>query len=176
MDTTTALTIIAPNEFHDKINQIRSKFDRAYPRWMPHINLYFPFVPEDKFDDICNALCSLKEFGEFEINMNKLGYFSQKKIATIHIEPTDASKLHELYDKIKYLLTSNKIDISTKHDSFHPHLTIAQCKKSEIDEYMNTISNWFGSGFKFKIDKIFLIKRHGDTPFEIKKEILLRSG
>ena len=47
MHTSTALTFVLPDEVHDKINEIRSVSDKAYPRWMPHINFIFPFVPPD---------------------------------------------------------------------------------------------------------------------------------
>lgn len=44
----TALAII-PDQI-DQIQPIRQKYDTAYDRWPPHINLSFPFVDTVHFD------------------------------------------------------------------------------------------------------------------------------
>ena len=40
----TALCIIPPGNSCEQIQKIRKKHDAAFERWMPHINLAFPFV------------------------------------------------------------------------------------------------------------------------------------
>ncbi|CAF3962533.1 unnamed protein product, partial [Rotaria sp. Silwood1] len=50
--TQTALCLIPPNNIWEQIQSIRSIHDKAYPRWMPHINLIYPFTPEKNFDNI----------------------------------------------------------------------------------------------------------------------------
>jgi hypothetical protein len=37
---TSALTIIPPKQYWAPIQAIREKHDRAFNRWMPHINMY----------------------------------------------------------------------------------------------------------------------------------------
>jgi hypothetical protein len=54
---TSALAfVLEPSHpWHDKINAIRSRADRgdkAYPRWPPHVNFFFPFV-EERCDPEC---------------------------------------------------------------------------------------------------------------------------
>lgn len=172
MDTTTALTIVAPPEFHNKINLIRSVNDKAYPRWMPHMNLLFPFVDENNFKTIKDKLeSSLKDFGPMELNMNKIEYFVQGKNITFHISPDNDSKLQELFKIIRKTLP----DIKIKHQQFHPHLTIGQFKKNELDAKLTELNKWLGSGFIFKIEKICLIKRKDEKPFEIITEVLLKN-
>lgn len=56
-DTSTALTLIISPTYHQKINEIRSKHDKAYPRWMPHINFMFPFVPLEQFPEVRHFKC-----------------------------------------------------------------------------------------------------------------------
>lgn len=172
MDTTTALTIIAPEEFQDKINQVRSKYDRAYPRWMPHINLLFPFVSLDNFEDIVDRLKELNDFGEIDLNMNEINYFSQGKNVTVHIKPSNKNRLSELFEKITILLP----EIKPKHNEFHPHLTLAQFKKSELNEKLKELQEWLGDGFVFKINKISLIKRNDNSPFVVEKEVMLNKS
>ena len=78
-DVTTALTLVIPREFHKQINMIRCEHDRAFPRWMPHINLIFPFVEEEHFDNIEEIVKKVIEdnhIAPFELELNKLEYFT----------------------------------------------------------------------------------------------------
>ena len=170
MDTTSALTLAFPDDTHQKINEIRSKYDKAYPRWMPHINFIFPFVPVDKFDEIANRLSCLNNFGGFELELNTIGYFIQGSNVTFHAKPDNDSKLQNLFKLITEVLP----EIESKREQFHPHLTLAQFPRLEIDIRKQELIQWLGSGIKIKVDRIHLIKRDGaDTPFKIVKEVLL---
>jgi hypothetical protein len=42
---TSAIIVSPPKETWGPIQDIRLKFDKAYKRWMPHINLIYPFFP-----------------------------------------------------------------------------------------------------------------------------------
>jgi len=42
---TSAIVVSPPPQAWEPIQDIRVKHDKAYSRWMPHINLIFPFVP-----------------------------------------------------------------------------------------------------------------------------------
>lgn len=48
--TWTALIISPPQDKWDNIQEIRKVHDKAYQRWMPHINIAFPFVKPENFD------------------------------------------------------------------------------------------------------------------------------
>lgn len=50
----TALAII-PDQI-EQIQPIREKYDTAYERWPPHINICFPFVDADQFDEVHKVL------------------------------------------------------------------------------------------------------------------------
>lgn len=173
MDTTTALTLVAPACHWDKINEIRQHQDKAYPRWFPHINFLFPFVPVQRFDDIKFRLnTALKDFGPFVLEMKTIGYFEQGKVATFHLKPVNDSKLQALYQIIRQTLP----EVEVKRDEFHPHMTLAQCKKSEVPAKMAELQQWLGGGITMNIDRICLINRSKTdqgVPFSIHTEILL---
>ncbi len=42
---TSAIIVSPPKDTWGPIQDIRLKFDKAYKRWMPHINLIYPFFP-----------------------------------------------------------------------------------------------------------------------------------
>lgn len=173
MDTTTALVIVIPDQFHDKINEVRSKSDRAYPRWMPHLTLLFPFVEVEQFPEIYEKLQNkLKNFGGFQLNFNKIDYFKQGRNVTMHIKPSNDMKLQELFKAIRDTFP----DIQTKHDEFHPHLTIGQFKNSELQQKTQELNEWLGNGFSVYIDCVCLLNRSkidNNIPFSINKKIML---
>ena len=45
----TALIMAPPPDVIESIQKIRQEHDKAYERWMPHINLAFPFFDVNEF-------------------------------------------------------------------------------------------------------------------------------
>ena len=163
-DVTTALTLVIPNEFHEKINEKRSLYDRAYPRWMPHINFIFPFVPKSQFSIIKQKLeTELSVIGKFTIKLNKIGYFAQGKNITMHIKSSNTESLSGLFALIQAALP----DIPVKHDKFSPHVTLGQFKKSELAERTRELEEWLGDGIDIVVDAVSLISREGNAPFVV---------
>ena len=174
MDTTTALALVLRGQFCDKINEIRSVHDRAYPRWPPHINFLFPFIEKELFPEAIEKLNTvLKDFGEFELIFNQLSYFPQGKNATFHLKVANDTKLQELFKKIQEALP----EIKSKHDKFEPHLTLGQCKKADVNAELDRLrANWLGFGFTVKVKDICLLSRSKDDkniPFSEQALILL---
>ncbi len=173
LDVTTALALILPPEYHEKINSIRKDNDRAYPRWMPHINFLFPFISLENFDEYHNKLqTALKGFGSFELTFDKIGYFKQKKAATFNLQLSNDTKIQELFDLIRITIP----EIEPKHPEFHPHLTLGQSKKSMIDQTMIDLENWLGLGMTIQVNKIYMINRsknNKNIPYTINREITL---
>ncbi len=64
--TYTALVIAPPLEICNSIQDIRKVHDKAYDRWMPHVNICFPFIPPTEFDKFANHFNEiLKNFPPF---------------------------------------------------------------------------------------------------------------
>jgi 2'-5' RNA ligase len=170
----TALALVCSTDVCTKINDIRKLYDKAYPRWMPHLNFIFPFVPEERFVEIKTELEPvLSGIGQIDLFFDKIEHFSQKQnMITVHLSP-DKSTLEKLTN-IDNIIKTAMPGIKSQHAHFKPHITLGQftksdyefCKKTELDE-------WFGSGIKFSINSLVLLKRYCDTPFCIKEHISL---
>jgi hypothetical protein len=52
----TAMVIIPPVENCTQIQKIRSKHDKQINRWMPHINMAFPFFDMPDFERAAKTL------------------------------------------------------------------------------------------------------------------------
>lgn len=162
LDTTTALAFVLPDEFVEKINLIRQKYDKAVNRWPPHINFLFPFLPVSEFEIIESQLESLQQFGSFQINFNRLGYFSQgKDNITFHLKLDYESeiKFQSLFKEIRKLLPN----VTVKRPDFHPHLTLGQCQISNWSEIEQEILNLIGNGFIVNCNHLFCLHRNSYT-------------
>ena len=172
--TQTALCIIPPENVWEQIQSIRSLHDKAYPRWMPHINLIYPFTPEANFDKIQTQLESIltreKPF-QIQFNQSSFHYFKQKgDQCTYHLRPTVGTNVVEL----QKLIQSQLFNSTNNKHAFEGHLTLGQTTTSKISDVLNEIkANW--KTIEFTVDRIYMISRENqpENLFIIKKEILL---
>jgi hypothetical protein len=52
----SAVILMPSPEIWKQIQDIRAKYDKSYERWMPHINLLYPFVPAEQFETVADKL------------------------------------------------------------------------------------------------------------------------
>lgn len=167
----TALVIIPPSELCSKIQSIRKIYDSAYDRWMPHINLCFPFIPTDEFDCFTQKFSEIfKEIPCFEIKFSDLGHFDHAKKSVLWANPqTKNDEIKEIYKIITKELSFLKED-----RDFNPHLTLGQFEKTSVlakkEEFLK---EW--KEIVFEVKEIHLIQRDGQhSPFYIKNSIKLK--
>lgn len=170
----TALCIIPPEDLWEQIQAIRSMHDKAYPRWMPHINLIYPFVPEANFENIKKILeLALHHKRPFPIQFDQtsLHYFRQRgDECTYHLRPKRSTDVIELQQVIQNQLSN----LQTKKKPFEAHLTLGQTTAGNITKVLDEIqTKW--KPIEFTVDRVFMISRENqpDNLFVIKQEILL---
>ena len=170
----TALCIIPPEDLWPPIQEIRSQHDKAYPRWMPHINLVYPFVPEKDFPSIKSRLESVVHQHRpfcIQFDASSFHYFEQKgKVCTYHLRPAECREGVALQKSIETQLPS----ALRSSRPFEAHLTLGQCTTSEMPNRLRDLTtNW--KPVDFLVDRIFLISRenHPEDRFVIKEEIPL---
>jgi 2'-5' RNA ligase len=170
----TALCLIPPENVWEQIQSIRSVHDKAYARWMPHINLIYPFAPESDFGNIKMQLESMvnkKAPFEIEFDQTSFHYFKQKgSECTFHLRPKISKNLIELQQIIQKSLPS----YATDSRPFEPHLTLGQTTSSRISDILIEMkAKW--KPIKFSIDRVCLISRENDRNdlFSIKDQVNL---
>jgi 2'-5' RNA ligase len=169
----TALCLIPPENVWEQIQSIRSVHDKAYPRWMPHINLVYPFAPESEFDNIktqLDAALNKKNPFEIEFDQTSLNYFKQKSECTFHLRPKKTKDVVEIHQILQKYLPNY---ISTARP-FEPHLTLGQTTTSRISDILIEMkAKW--KTIRFTIDRVCLISRENDPNdlFSIKSQVLL---
>jgi RNA 2',3'-cyclic 3'-phosphodiesterase len=170
----TAMCLLPPEKYWQEIQSIRSIHDKAYRRWMPHINLIYPFFPEADFDQIRERLeVIFQNMSPFviEFDASSVNYFKQKgQECTFHLRPKETQRIAELHDILMNELFKDKMNSTP----FEAHLTLGQTTKSRISDIMIEMkAKW--SPIKFTIDRISMISRGNDPndQFTVKKQIFL---
>lgn len=171
----TALCIIPPENLWKPIQEIRSVHDKAYARWMPHINLLYPFVPESEFDQVKEKLENIlaeKAPFDIEFDTSSFHYFEQKgQQCTFHLRPKVSEKVIEIQ---KLICDAFSDDSNSTAPSFEAHLTLGQVPKFRIsDVIIEMKSKW--TPMRFKVDRLSMISRQDDpnAKFSVKKQLFL---
>merc|ERR1712129_483835 len=130
MGTTTnhaALIVSLPSECKGfaAVQEIRKSHDPAFERWMPHINIIYPFVTADQatFQRLHGNL----SFEPFELNLSRFGIFQHSSSSsTVYLGPDAAGvdKLQMLHQQLTGSLPSGLF--ATCDKQFVPHLTLAK--------------------------------------------------
>lgn len=169
-NTKSAICIIPPIEYLSHIQDIRSKQDKAYERWMPHINLVFPFLESDKIDEsVAKLKTVLSDVIPFAINFSQFNAFIRKKDANVYLTPDDSGNITDIYN-----LISHTLNLPPNERGYHPHLTVGQFKKKDLPSTLQKMLNEFEPHqFSYLCDSICIVERTNDTPFVVKHVIKL---
>ncbi|RKG90267.1 endonuclease [Corallococcus sp. CA049B] len=169
----TALVLIPPDDVWDPIQALRKKHDAKFQRWMPHITLLYPFVPEEDFETAEAILVdALQGFEPFDVTLSAFGHFEHRANATAWLRPDDqpSGALAALHAKLVAALPECA---SSAHGGFTPHLSVGQLPLSS--DIARTLAEWQRAWrpLKFRVGELCLIRRKGDSPFEVIRRIPL---
>ena len=170
----TALCLIPPENAWDQIQSIRSVHDKAYPRWMPHINLIYPFVSESHFMQFktqLDAILNQRSPFEIEFDQTSFQYFKQKgNECTFHLRPKVTKDVVEL----QRIIASSLPNYVAGTRPFEAHLTLGQTTTGRISDILVEMkAKW--TPIKFTVDRVSMISRETATDdlFSIKNQVFL---
>ncbi len=156
----TALCIIPPQKIWQPIQTIRKKHDKQFYRWMPHINLLYPFKPRSSFSlliDVLLHVCSQVE--PFSVTLSNINYFRHgSKNYTLWLDIDEAEKIVYLQNKILEVVPECN-ELSKFSSGFTPHLSIGQVKGREKVELLNKRLQSSWKPIHFHLSEINLIWR-----------------
>jgi poly(A) polymerase len=181
----SVLVLVPPEELWAPIQALRAVHDSKYERWMPHVTLLFPFVPEEHFGE-AEALIAeaLRNIEPFEVTLSGFGYFEHSSNVTAWLRP-DAhpqGALKALRASLEALFPrSQSKDREPEHD-FIPHLTVGQLPRASAAETRRTLAAWEREWrpLRFEVGEVCLTSKHGEGPYEVRRRVPLggrpRSG
>ena len=197
---TSAVVICPPTWTWEPIQRIRAVNDKSYTRWMPHINILYPFLLDDgeegdgNFDRAASkAREALRDIEPFTVSLRTFGHFAHAKSCTVWLHPSghgaedmeDANAASDSLPPVSDGVMATQAalerafpfanDLSTISPAgFTPHLSVGQYDDKETaSEALETMrSTW--APMTFEVDAVYIISRAGpDAPFEFKARVPL---
>lgn len=156
----TALCIIPPRSLWSRIDELRSRYDKAYGKWPPHINLIYPFVQVDALPRALDAIQSVVQTQRpFRLQLSAAGVFSHRNHNTIFIHDADEERNHQLKNLRSTIIKALGQEEEGESD-YRMHMTIGQ------SEHMNESWHQFllqKAGLlpeiEWEVDQLFILVR-----------------
>eukprot|EP01061_Rhynchopus_euleeides_P019252 TRINITY_DN31656_c0_g1_i3.p1 TRINITY_DN31656_c0_g1~~TRINITY_DN31656_c0_g1_i3.p1 ORF type:complete len:312 (+),score=114.29 TRINITY_DN31656_c0_g1_i3:226-1161(+) len=175
-DFASSLIIMPPISLWEPIQALRREHDPAYERWMPHINMVWPFSRHQQ--PVCAMALreQLKRFPPFDVYFLDFDVFDKgsKKSGVLYLKPTtkDGKPVPQLAELRKLALQSFP-DLTPDDDDepFTPHLTVGKMSQCSIRK-VREAAQW--QPIKFRVAEVFIILRIDSiTPFTVQQAIPL---
>jgi endonuclease/exonuclease/phosphatase family metal-dependent hydrolase len=149
----TSLCVIPPHN-------IQQELPNYNPNWMPHINIFWGFIPESKFNEYYVLLNKIK-IDPFNLVLNEIDTFEHDENITVYLKPSKESieKLREIHSKYSSIFPLK--DTS----EFNPHLSIDSVNKNSFNK------NNYNYNVSFNVDSLFMTSREKTEKVLIKKII-----
>jgi 2'-5' RNA ligase len=156
----TAVVVIPPQELWEPIQQIRRQHDRHVRRWMPHINLLYPFRPRSQFAFLAERFASVcHSLSTFTITMREVKYFEHGNgNYTLWLAPEPTEPLRHLLTILQQIVPDCQ-DTSGHAQGFVPHLSLGQAKGQEsFRKLLGTLQREWQT-MSFSVSQISMIWR-----------------
>jgi poly(A) polymerase Pap1/uncharacterized protein (UPF0248 family) len=157
----TALALVPPQPLWPRLDRLRALYDKAYPKWPPHVNLVYPFVRPDCLDAAVAQIASaLSQPSEEEAAWNKdgievcldtVGVFRHKRDNTIYLHDGHGHGNDGELEKAAAGLVRLRREVlaalaaSSSHSGYKMHLTVGQSEDVE------------SAAHRFLVDKVGLM-------------------
>ncbi len=172
----TAIVLIPPREHWGQIQKIRERYDRQYHRWMPHINLVYPFhTPARMARDLESLRLACQSVRAFEVTLGELRWFRHREQGhTLWLAPQPRQGLVDLQRALVRAVPDCD-DLNHFTAGFEPHLSVGQVQaRGRMEKVLEQLqAGW--QPIHFLAERISLIAR-GEPPrdqFRVVEEIPL---
>jgi 2'-5' RNA ligase len=164
----TSVVAIPPPEVWEPIQAIRRQHDRQIRRWMPHVNLLYPFLPREQFDravPVLTAAC--QQVSVFDATLSTFRSFTHAAgRSTLWLAPEPAASFVQLQAAL-HTAFPDYDDQSRFARGFTPHLSVGQvASRQELRSLTAALqADW--QPLRFAVAAVALIWRKADGPFQI---------
>jgi 2'-5' RNA ligase len=172
----TAAVVIPPESTWLPIQAIRERHDRHFQRWMPHINLLYPFRPRREFEAAAARLAqACQAIPPFEVALATFKSFHHARGSyTLWLAPEPMDRLVALQAAL-WRAFPDCDDVNRHAGGFTPHLSVglAQCTQKWAALLAAWQSTW--TPIRFEVSAVRLIWRDGppDDAFRVGQAIRL---
>lgn len=159
----TACVLMPPEGVWGPVEAIRRVHDPQVGRWMPHVTLLYPFVPEGRLGEAAERLRAAVEGVErFEVELRGFGWFVHgRRGATLWLRPEPVEGVVRLQAALEAAMPWCD-DASRFADGFTPHLSVGRFPGRQAAE---RAAARLGEGWepvRFEVREVALIARPTD--------------
>ncbi|HXG10936.1 MAG TPA: 2'-5' RNA ligase family protein [Gemmataceae bacterium] len=173
----TAVVLIPPPEVWGPIQVIRQQHDRQFRRWMPHVNLLYPFYQQERFAEAASRLAAVcAAFAPFAVTLAEFRFFRHPSgRATLWLRPEPTEPLVRLQAALQAACPACD-DQSRFPTGFTPHLSVGQARSAAEAQRLRDHWQARWQPIRFEVTAITLIRRDPNGPFVIDRSIPLAAG
>ena len=160
--------LVVPVPLRPQIKEIRTHLEHKSHRWMPHINLAYPFHPYDCATQRSTAqmiqhLC--EQFPSFSVQLEKIEYFQQRSGRSLfYVAPHNETPFHKLQEALANTFP-DCADVAHYTRGYQPHMILGACPKEQnaAELLARLQSKW--RTINFRVDTITWAMRSDTGPF-----------
>ena len=189
---TSALVLVPPRDLWGPIQAIRATNDKSYLRWMPHVNLLYPFLRDDARGETFAAAAAHAERAlagvpPFRVRLDDFRHFQHRKSCTVWLHPSDP-RVEDAREpepgacagvmaaqaalEAAFPFADHLSGISPA--GFTPHLSVGQWPDRDRALVAAAEMRREWRPIEFEVDAVYLISRAGaDDPFRIQARVPL---
>jgi len=173
----TSVVAIPPQEAWEPIQAIRRRHDRQIHRWMPHVNLLYPFLPREQFDlavPVLTAAC--QQVSVFDATLSTFRSFTHASgRSTLWLAPEPRASFGQLQAAL-HTAFPDYDEQSRFSGGFTPHLSVGQvASRRELRSLTAALqAEW--QPLQFPIAAVALIRREADGPFQVEQWLPLSNA
>lgn len=170
----TAVAIVPPEGLWEPIQAIRREHDRQIHRWMPHINLLYPFRPQDEFaamtPNLVTACAAVTSFG---ITLGEFRFFRHGSgRCTLWLAPEPVEVLRELQAALQTVCPDCD-DLSRFASDFTPHLSVGQFPSRRDCEQIREQLQASRQPVRFVLTDVAVLTRSAASPLVVERRVAL---
>lgn len=170
----TAIVAIPPEEAWESIQAIRRVHDRQVRRWMPHVNLVFPFVASHEIAGaVPQIAAAVLDQPPFEVTLADFRFFRHASgSATVWLAAEPRHLLVALHTALVRAVPECN-DLDRFGEGFTPHLSVGQARTTQEAQVLIGRLQAAWQPMRFTIRSVAAIGRTAETPFEVLHEFPL---
>ncbi len=170
----SAVVVIPPEDLWEPIQRIRRKYDKKIDRWMPHINLLYPFRPREAFEGAAARMSEvLKGHMPFGVTLGRVRHFAHGYDRfTMWLEPQPSEPLIGLQAALQGLFP-DCTEVSSFKEGYVPHLSVGQARGARFLESRLNEIRAFWRPIRFTVGDVALVTRLEGTRFEVDRRVPL---
>lgn len=160
----TALAIVPPSSATrcwSELQRVRADLrDKGFYRWPPHVNLVYPFVDTDRFEEAAHMLTrELSLIKPFDIQLQRFETFGGSKKGVCYLAPdTDPSdRIVKLYERVHSAMS--QLVSCSEPDRFIPHLTVAHTRTATEAQTAAQAATQNFTPETFHVEEIYILHR-----------------